>query len=105
MNTAPRGGNTIQIETTYDVVRDTASQHIQPDQFQHSHTTLASETIPRTVRAKHTPSDDGISIESSTFKVPQDEESQGGEYRLDNLDTKRSSHPSEVAPWDDRSAP
>ena len=103
MNTAPRTGNTIQIETTFDVVKDTASLHIQqPDVYQHSQTSVVSEAVPRAVHVKRAPSDDGLSLNSSTFKVAQDEESRGGEYRLDDLGMKRSSHPSEVAPWDER---
>ncbi|KAG8708292.1 hypothetical protein FRC08_018972 [Ceratobasidium sp. 394] len=91
--------NQIQVETTFDVVEETIGRQLQvvqgPDQSQH--VTLGALPAGAEPKVKRQPSDDGLSLDSSTYKA--DEERGGaGEYRLENLGGARRKEA-----WDDRS--
>ncbi|QRW10173.1 hypothetical protein RhiLY_09172 [Ceratobasidium sp. AG-Ba] len=74
----------IQVETT--VVRDTASHQMQLAQGPQN---IALENMSPGAgqNLKRQPSDDGLSLDSSTYKVVQDDVEKGGagEYKLENL--------------------
>ncbi|KAG8683845.1 hypothetical protein FRC11_012999 [Ceratobasidium sp. 423] len=92
LNSSRKDNPTIQVETMFDVVQDISrSSEVQ--------VTSAS----RDGQSKRT-SDDGLSLNSSSYKVPQDEEAKPGEYKLQDLGAKRNpGHPNPTAPWEERS--
>ncbi|KAJ1304131.1 hypothetical protein OPQ81_008532 [Rhizoctonia solani] len=89
LNSSRKDNPTIQVETTLDVVRDIGrSSEVQ----------MPSVTLLGDGRSKRT-SDDGLSLESSNYKVPQDDESKPEEYKLQDLGATRNP----AAPWNNQS--
>ncbi|KAG8741026.1 hypothetical protein FRC10_003449 [Ceratobasidium sp. 414] len=94
--------NQIQVETTFDVVEETTGRQLQlaqgPDRPQHA--ALGAPLASVEPKIKRQPSDDGLSLDSSSYKAAQDDEERGGagEYRLENLGGVRRKEA-----WDDRS--
>ncbi|CCO37306.1 hypothetical protein BN14_11461 [Rhizoctonia solani AG-1 IB] len=92
LNSSRKENTTIQVETTFDVVQDISRSEVQITPV------LESGNSRRA-------SDDGLSLDSSTYKIPQDEESKPGEYKLQNLGSKRAPNsPSPAASWGEPSA-
>ncbi|EUC55751.1 transmembrane protein, putative, partial [Rhizoctonia solani AG-3 Rhs1AP] len=88
LNASRKENTTIQVETTFDVVQDIG----RPLEVQVAATS-------RSGQSKRT-SDDGLSFNSSNYKVPQDEEAKPGEYKLQDLGARENStHPNPAAPW------
>ncbi|CCO34764.1 hypothetical protein BN14_08872 [Rhizoctonia solani AG-1 IB] len=92
LNSSRKENTTIQVETTFDVVQDISRSEVQITPV------LESGNSKRA-------SDDGLSLNSSTYKIPQDEESKPGEYKLQNLGSKRAPNSQSPAPsWGEPSA-
>ncbi|CEL60184.1 hypothetical protein RSOLAG1IB_09422 [Rhizoctonia solani AG-1 IB] len=92
LNSSRKENTTIQVETTFDVVQDISRSEVQITPV------LESGNSRRA-------SDDGLSLNSSTYKIPQDEESKPGEYKLQNLGSKRAPNSQSPAPsWGEPSA-
>jgi hypothetical protein len=90
LNSAKRD-HTIQVETTFDVVDDVERPTIQ--------VTAVSENLSNVSTTKRT-SDDGLSLDSSSYKIPQDEEAKIGEYKLQDLGVRSSTRHNSAAPWE-----
>ncbi|KAG8795267.1 hypothetical protein FRC12_016614, partial [Ceratobasidium sp. 428] len=89
--------NHIQVETTFDVVQDSSNQQHSHGLDRSPHAALGTSPIGPHPKVKRQPSDDGLSLESSTYKVAQDDVERG-EYRLENLGGVKRKEA-----WDDQS--
>ncbi|CAE6458450.1 unnamed protein product [Rhizoctonia solani] len=92
LNSSRKENTTIQVETTFDVVQDVSRSEVQ----------VAS--VLQAGQSKRT-SDDGLSLDSSTYKIPQDEEAKPGEYKLQDLGAKQDrNYLNPAVPWGEPSA-
>ncbi|CUA67875.1 hypothetical protein RSOLAG22IIIB_07568 [Rhizoctonia solani] len=78
---------TIHVETTFDVVQD-ISRPLE----------AKGAGVSQSSQSRRT-SDDGLSLDSSNYKIAQDEEARPGEYKLQDLGERNSAHPNPTAPW------
>ncbi|KAF8692443.1 hypothetical protein RHS03_08617, partial [Rhizoctonia solani] len=90
LNSSRKGDTTIQVETTFDVVQDVNRSEVQ----------VPSALQTNQVRRN---SEDGLSLDSSSYKIPQDEEAKPGEYKLRDLGAGREDRTNSTVAWGERS--
>ncbi|KAF8693804.1 hypothetical protein RHS03_08365, partial [Rhizoctonia solani] len=90
LNSSRKGDTAIQVETTFDVVQDVNRSEVQ----------VSSDLQTNQVRRN---SEDGLSLDSSSYKIPQDEEAKPGEYKLRDLRAGREDRTNSTVAWGKRS--
>ncbi|ELU37163.1 hypothetical protein AG1IA_08811 [Rhizoctonia solani AG-1 IA] len=86
LNSSRKGDTAIQVETTFDVVQDVNRSDVQ----------VPSALQTNQVRRN---SEDGLSLDSSSYKIPQDEEAKPGEYKLRDLGAGREDRTNSTVAW------
>ncbi|QRW23022.1 hypothetical protein RhiXN_08058 [Rhizoctonia solani] len=89
LNSSRKGDTAIQVETTFDVVQDVNRSDVQ----------VPSALQTNQVRRN---SEDGLSLDSSSYKIPQDEEAKPGEYKLRDLGAGREDRTNSTVAWGER---